>query len=101
MRPYSFSSEIPSYFPSSQSSAIPSEVSYNTPSELPVGIGSIVPILLIINAPISLESVIPGEIRSYGPSFGISRLVSNVLLVVPIAHGSRSPSKITMPNTFP
>ena len=52
----------------------------------PVGIGSFVPSILMSNATISLESVIPGEIRSYGPSFGLSRLVSNVLLVVPIAH---------------
>ena len=51
-------------------------------------------------APSSLDSVVQSEFRSYSPSLGTSRLVYNVLSVVPIGHASRSRSKSIMPNTF-
>ena len=55
----------------------------------------------MINAPSSLESVVPIEFRSHGPILVPSGLVSNVTSFVTIGHDSRSLSKIIIPNILP
>ena len=101
MKPSGLSSEMPIYFPSSQSSAITSEMAFNTPSEETVSNASIDPSILVSNATGSLFYVIPSEFRNYGPTLGPSRLVFNVLSVVFIGHDLGSSIKRNIPNTLP